>query len=97
MTETILIPKRTAKFIEMALMNPEIMSEDDTIIETAIFDDGTEMDIKLCGAEYEPAWAEAVLFKDGCEVAVSECMDDYFGEWTFEHNGKTYTTMVEVA
>lgn len=37
---------------------------------TAIFGNGIEMDIKLCGVQYEDGgfnkpWTEAVLFKNG--------------------------------
>ena len=60
-------------FIEKALTvepgsESECFSEDETLIKTASFDNGMEMDIKLCGVQYHEgesntAWTEAVLFR----------------------------------
>ena len=80
----------------------EYLHEDETIIETASFEDGTEMDIKCCGVRFEEgavntAWTEAVLFKNRMEVAVSEVCDDYVGRWELEDkDGNIYTVDVQV-
>lgn len=56
----------------------------ETLSETAVFDKGYEMDIKLCSADDGGYWTEAVLFKNGSEVCCTEPCDDFFGEWELE-------------
>ena len=52
---------------------------------TAQFDDGREVDVKLCISDEENTnWCEAVLFDHGCEIACSEVEEEFFGEWSFE-------------
>ena len=67
----------------------ECLGEDVTIVYTAVFDNGIEMDIKCCGVQYQEgesntAWTEAVLFKDGNEVAHTEPDEDICAEPTCE-------------
>ena len=80
----------------------DCLSEDDTIIYTARFADGYEMDIKCCGVQFcagpdetNTAWSEAVLFNpNGSEVA-NELGDDTFrGDWQLEHDGTVYIAHV---
>jgi rubrerythrin len=76
------------------------MGEDETYSETAVFDDGYEVDVKLCGVRYEEGgdntpWTEAVLFKDGCEVTCTDVSDEFFGEWRLETDDETYVVFVE--
>ena len=76
-----------------------LMGEDDTFTKTARFGDGYEMDIKICGVEFEEGgdnrpYTEAVLFKDGCEVACTEPDECFFGEWVLEDNGKEFKAEV---
>ena len=85
----------------------EYLHEDETIRETAVFSDGTQMDIKCCGVHYDEgaintAWTEAVLFKmKGSvaeEVACSEVCDNFTGAWELDdRKGNTYVAIVEVA
>ena len=75
-------------------LNKVILTEDDTLIWTASFEDGFEMDIKLCGADEEVAWTEAVLFKDGSELVCTDCADEILGEWELEYNNVTYIAYV---
>lgn len=75
-------------------LNKVILTEDDTLVWSASFGNGFEMDIKLCGADEEVAWTEAVLFKDGFEVGCTDCMDEILGEWELEYNDVTYITYV---
>lgn len=93
------------EFVERALSEQPASEEDmllgeqETFTKTAKFGNGYEMDIKVCGVEFEDGednrpYTEAVLFKDGCEAACSEPEDDFFGEWTLEHNGKEFTAEV---
>ena len=80
----------------------DCLSEDDTIIYTARFADGYEMDIKCCGVQFHDgpdetntAWCEAVLFNpNGNEVANE--IGDYTlrGTWTLEHDGTTYIARI---
>lgn len=76
------------------------MGEDELYSETAVFDDGYEVDIKLCGVRYEDGgdntpWTEAVLFKDSCEVTCTDVSDEFFGEWRLETDDETYVVFVE--
>ena len=81
----------------------DCLGEDETIVYTAVFDDGIEIDVKCCGVQYHEdeetntAWCEAVMFKNGCEVCCEYGEDDFFGEWEMEHNGNKYVVFVEVA
>ena len=68
--------------------------------QTAKFDDGMEMDVKVCTNEVEDrdAWSEAVLFDEkGCEVCHTEVCDSLRGEWTLEFEDKDGTRRVYVA
>ena len=81
----------------------ECLSEDETILHTAVFGCGMEMDIKCCGVQYDEeeesnlAWAEAVLFHNGSEVACTEVSDTYTGEWSLFYRGAEYIADVRVA
>ena len=66
---------------------------------TANSGDGIEMDVKICGVQYEEGgcnkpWTEAVLFKDGCELCCTEAGEEFLGEWELEYNGTKYITEV---
>lgn len=80
----------------------ECFGEDETIMHTAIFGNGMEMDIKLCGVQYEDGgfnkpWTEAMLFKNGTQVACTEPDETYLGEWCLKYDGNEYVTCVETA
>ena len=90
------ISKKRADHINWLLNTTNGMGEDDTISDTAKFDNGIEIDVKLCGANDDYPWTEAVLFKNGCEVCCTEVCEDFFGEWEFEYNGDQYVVYVEV-
>lgn len=92
----ILISKTAKVFYEKALREC-ILSEDETRTWTAVFDDGFEMDIKVCGCKDEPAFTEAVLFKNGYEVACTDCYDELLGEWSIEYNNNKYSAEVVCA
>ena len=77
----------------------ECFDEDENFSLTADFGNGFEMDIKLCGVQYEEGadnlpWAEAVLFHNGSEVAVSEVSESFFGRWILEYDGEEYVVDV---
>lgn len=104
----IVIDRETAAVIDRALNWTEgdsedyRLGEDDTIVHTAVFLDGTEMDVKVCGTQYSEedagnncAWTEAVLFRDGCEVACSEPSESFFGIWQLQYDNKPYIVSIE--
>ena len=73
----------------------ERLNEDDTIVKTAKFEDGMEMDIKCCGTQDDVAWTEAVLFYDnGEEACHTEVSDEYLGDWEIEWGGNVYRVHV---
>lgn len=101
----VIVPKEEAKRIDYLLSHEpkdasECFGEDEIISYTAKYKDGMEMDIKLCGVQYEEGssnlpWTEAVLFKDGTEVSCCEPSDEFFGKWMFWYNGNHYFCLVE--
>lgn len=77
----------------------ECFGENETIVNTATFDDGCEMDIKICGVQFETPesslpYAEAVLFKNGSEIACTDTAEEYEGEWIIETADDTYVVNV---
>lgn len=77
----------------------DCLSEDDTIIYTAVFDGGYEMDIKCCGVQYREgesnlAWTEAVLFKDGSEICYTEPGEEFDGDWILDDGNTTFVVTV---
>lgn len=93
--KTITIDSKTAAFYEKVLMSTDMMGEDDTYIVTAEFENGMEMDIKICGCDNGEPWTEGVLFnKNSSEVAYTEPSEEFFGEWCFEYNNDIYVVNI---
>jgi len=92
----ILISQKEADHINWLFNMANEMGEDDTISHTAKFDNGIEVDVKLCGVDDGYPWTEAVMFKNGSEVCCTEVCEEYLGEWEFEYNGDQYIVYVEV-
>ena len=100
----ILVPVDEAKTIENYLTAEpssaeECLPEDKAYTYTADFGDGWQMDIKVCGLQFEEgggntAWSEAVLFKDGVERCCSDPSEDLLGDWELEADGITFVTKV---
>lgn len=88
------IPSSTLNMINDYLdagYEDEFQSEDETIIYTAKFPDGKEVDVKCCGCQDAPSWTEAVLFdSSGYQLAYTEPSDEFTGPWELEYNGITY-------
>ena len=89
----------TALLCEEPSCESECFGEDEKITHTAVFDDGYEADIEVCGVQYvegecNTAWSQGVLFKNGSEVCCSEPSDEFLGEWEFETNDTTYIVNV---
>lgn len=108
--KTIVIPKEYVSMINNWFTEPtdednfndNYMNEDETYTKTAKFENGYEMDIKICGiSDYEKGgsntmWSEAVLFDEtGVELTCSEPEDSYFGIWELEYDGDTFVVEVK--
>lgn len=105
--ETLFISKAENRQINRYLKKNATREEDnfnesDSFSITAKFQNGLEMDIKMCGVQFEEngtsniPWTEAVLFEGSGEVACSEVEDEFTGDWELEHEGNTYITHVKV-
>ncbi len=78
-----------------ATCEEEYQNEDNTIIYTAKFPDGREMDVKCCGCQDDCSWTEAVLFDaQGRELTFTEPSEEYSGLWDLECDGITYIVNV---
>lgn len=81
----------------------ECFGEDLKISNTIRFEDDTEMDIEICGVQYDEdsesnlPYTQAVLFRGGHEICYTEPEEEYEGEWILEDDGNTYTVMVIAA
>lgn len=102
----IVVDSKTADKINWALnVEPDeesvCMGEDETVIKTATFSNGFQMDIKCCGVQYKEGesnlvWAEAVLFDGhGKELCFTEPAEDFFKTWELEYSGDIYCAEVE--
>ena len=104
-TKELLLPKETLdRYNEILTTEPEDESEcfgeNETITETVKFENGYEMDIKICGVQFKEGesnlpWAEAVLFHNGNEVTFTEPSEDFKGEWWCKDDGNTFTVLVK--
>ena len=104
--KTLRIPREEARHIQYLLTHKpkdesECMGEEETVVYTVNFGNSYEMDIKLCGVQYEEGgynlpWTEAVLFHNASEVACSEPDDEFFGHWTLEHQGTEFHVFVQM-
>lgn len=90
------LTKGEATHINRLLSTSGALGLDDTIIYTVFFDADIEMDIKLCGADEDVPWTEAVLFQNGCEVGCTDVHDAYLGEWCIEFDNDEYVVFVDV-
>lgn len=69
----------------------------DSVVETftAQFENGMEMDIKVCaGQSNEPLWTEAVLFNKGYEVTHTDVCDELEGDWIIWDRAQEYIVTV---
>ena len=104
---TITIPPKKAKYIKRVTQiepkdfndfSQNYPNEDETYTETVMFPNGAEIDVKLCGVQWDDyssnkAWTEAILYENNSET-VSEPEDDFFGEWWFYADNDTYLVNV---
>lgn len=90
----ILLSKEQAEKIKKSMMvNSAVWPEKIMAVSTS-FENGAEMDIKLCAARYGRFWTEAVLFMNGCEIACSEAQEYFFGIWTIKKANDEYVVKV---
>ena len=83
----------------------DCFGEDEKISYTVRFPDGVEMDLEICGVQYQEGesnlpWTQAVLFLNGSELAFTEPDGDFCGDWTLYRqmeNGETryYHTLIK--
>ena len=75
------------------------LKEDEIIFESATFETGYEVDIKLVIPDSESyTWTEAILFDiDNNQVVFTEPSDLFFGEWVLidEKNNDKYTFIIK--
>jgi hypothetical protein len=106
LTKKIEVPKKEADFYERLLHEEpkswdDCFGEDETVSLTAKFEDGNEIDVKICGVQYDEdattnkPWTEAVLFdSNGSEILCSDVEEELFGTWILEHDGTRYVVDV---
>ena len=96
--EVIVLDKETYDRI-MEAINEATLDEGESIIRTATFTNGFQMDVKCNGcAGGQTAYLEAVLFDEkGFEKGWVDGVDsdEYLGEWSIEYKGDTYTVEVK--
>ena len=80
---------------EKAMMTNSAVWPEKVMSLSTVFENGIEMDIKLCAANYGKFWTEAVLFEDGCEIACSEPRRTFFGEWKVKKANDMYIARVK--
>lgn len=72
------------------------LKRDETIVNTAVFPDGMQADIKLVICDEEP-YTKAVLFdKNGFQKAYTDPEDEYTGDWELEYDDVNYVVTVKV-
>jgi hypothetical protein len=105
--QTVTVSKKTAEWLKNKLATEpksesDCFGEDEKYSVTAKFDNGFEMDIEMCGVQYnegEPntPWTQAVLFNEnGGECTFSEPSEDFIGEWCLEYDNMTFITNVVI-
>jgi len=94
--KTIRIDKRKTAFYDKILKSTNEMSDDDAYTETVTFNNGMFVDIKICGADDETPWTEAVLFdQNGSQCVFTEPCEDFFGTWSLEYENDEYIIHIE--
>lgn len=72
------------------------LKRDETIVNTAVFRDGMQADIKLVICDDEEPYTEAVLFdKNGFQKAYTDPEDEYTGDWELEYDDVNYIVTVK--
>lgn len=71
------------------------LKRDETIVNTAKFPNGIEVDIKvvICDGDDTP-YTEGIMFHNGSEVSFIDGENGYDGEWWFKYDGVQYLVNV---
>ena len=90
-----------------ATCESDCFGEDEKISFTVRFPDNVEMDLEICGVQYQEGesnlpWIQAVLFLGGSQLAFTEPGEEFEGEWILSRemeNGEIcyYHTSVQAA
>lgn len=71
------------------------LKRDETIVNTAVFPDGMQADIKLVICDEGP-YTEGILFdKNGFQKAYTDPGNEYTGDWKFEYDDVNYVVTVK--
>ncbi len=104
----VVVSKQLADAIDKYTNRPgeeDYLDENETITQTARFDDGFTADIKCCGVQWDEsvrdnsAWTEGILYNtEGRQVAFTEPDDNFWGIWDFRlENGDKYIVDIRKA
>lgn len=101
---TLKLPARRMAILNEFLSGEVIQGEGRTEMHSVRFPDGMVMDLKVCGCDEDPSWAESVLLAPTSttstgrtildEVACSGVEDDFIGPSELEYNGTNYVVDV---
>ena len=98
LSQTIIVSKKDANWIRFWLSDnsgDRRLPDGESFSLTAKFENGNEIDIKVCGSDDSAAWTEAVMFNDkGGELACTEPGDEFFGEWNMSDENTDYVVNV---
>ena len=104
--ESVFLTKKETETTRKALAvepkcGKDCFGEDETFSRTAVFPDGKQVDVKMCGVRFDPCassnlpWTEAVLFdSNGAEIRRSDPRDAFEGDWELEADGNVYCALV---
>lgn len=101
-TKKIQIEKEYADYLQELLDRENIDFHEekigkDSVIDTftAVFEDGREVDIKVCSGETN-CFIDAVIFeRNGCEIEAIEPRDSLLEEYFFEVDNVNYIVLLE--
>jgi len=99
MQTTIRVPKTAAKELQILLSGNSPCDKSGDTIETftGSFENGYEVDIKVCNCDdkFGAPWVDAVLFDNhGCEIMCLDVRDTLLGEYIFNDGIETYVVKV---
>ena len=92
-SESILISSKEADLMQTYLDSDGEDSVGHIQTYTANFDNGMEVDIKICKGD--PPFVDAVLYHEGEEVQLLDVTDELLGEYLFYYEGELYSVSLE--
>lgn len=105
--QTLTVSSQTAEWLKNKLTTEpasesECFGEDEKYSLTAKFENGYEMDIEMCGVQFEEGgcntpWTQAVLFNErGGECTFTEPSEDFLGKWEIEYENMVFIANIIV-